>query len=160
MAQEVILYDDIIGLGTVGDRVTVADGYARNYLLPRKKAVRATAANLREVEARKRKLEEEYRERLSAAQSLAERVQDSSVTLMVQATEEDRLYGSVTARDIADGLQKEGVEVEPDTVLLHEPIRELGVYNVQLQLHPEVATSVNVWVVRAEEGTAESSENS
>ncbi len=150
MSQEVILYEDIRGLGSVGDYVTVADGYARNYLLPRKKAVRATRENIREVEARKQELEQEYRERLSAAQSLAERIQDSSVTLKVQATEEDHLYGSVTARDIAEGLQKQGVDVDHEAVMLSEPIRELGVYSVQLRLHSEVTTTINVWVVRVE----------
>ena len=149
MATNVILLDDIKGLGTIGEKVSVADGYARNYLLPRDLAAPVTTETLRQVEARKRQIEHQYRERFAAAQALAERIGSESVTIKVEATEEDKLYGSVTDRQIADALAERGVEVDRHVIQLDEPIHELGVYTVNVQLHEEVQTTLKVWVIRA-----------
>ena len=149
MAQELILLEDVEGLGTFGERVRVAEGYARNYLLPRKLAARVTPENLKQLELRKQKMQEEYEQRVSVAESLAERISRISVTIPMQAGENDKLYGSVTAAQVVDALSEEGIQIDRHNVVLDEPIRELGVYTVTLQLHPQVQTSVKVWVVRA-----------
>ena len=149
MAQELILLEDVEGLGTFGERARVAEGYARNYLLPRKLAARVTPENLKQLELRKQKMQEEYEQRVSVAESLAERISRISVTIPMQAGENDKLYGSVTAAQVVDALSEEGIQIDRHNVVLDEPIRELGVYTVTLQLHPQVQTSVKVWVVRA-----------
>ncbi len=151
MAQEVILFQEMKGLGSVGEKVRVADGYARNYLIPKNIAGRVTNENLQWLEKRKEQLRQEYEERLSAAKAKAEGIQNTSLTISVEATEEDKLYGSVSARDIAEQLEERGISVEIDAIKLPEPIRELGVYDVDVELHPEVKTSLKVWVVRKEE---------
>jgi len=148
MSVDVILMDDVEGLGVLGDQARVADGYARNYLLPKRLAVPVTPTNLRRLEARKLELQKEHEERLAVAQALAAKVARESVTIPVQATEDDKLYGSVGPVQIAENLVAAGFEVGRHAVLLDEPIRELGVYNVELQLHADVRTTVKVWVVR------------
>ncbi len=148
MPVEVILLDDVDSLGTIGDTVRVADGYARNFLLPRNLAAEVTPENLRRLEARKRALQKEYEERINIAQSVAQRISQESVTIPVEATEDDKLYGSVAEQQIADALKEHGIEIEREAVLMDEHIRELGVYNIDIHLHPEVKTTLKVWVVR------------
>ena len=146
--KELILLEDVDNLGKVGDEVTVASGYARNYLIPRRLAATKTAETMQRLEAKKRALQKEYEERLAIAQSMAQRIVEESVTIPMEATEEDKLYGSVTANHIAEGLKERGLEVEPHSINLEEPIRELGVYNVPVQLHPEVDATLKVWIVK------------
>lgn len=148
MPVELILLDDVVGLGAIGDTVRVADGYARNYLLPRNLAAQVTAENLRRLEAKKRALQKEYEQRVSIARSVAERIGRESVTIPVEATEDDKLYGSVSRQQIADALAVQGIEIEREAVMMDEPIRELGVYTLDIHLHPEVQTTLKVWVVR------------
>ncbi len=149
MAIDLILLEDVKDLGTLGEQVRVADGYARNYLLPRKKAAPLTPANVKRLEFIKMRMQEEYEKRVTVARTMAEKIQNMSVTIPVQAAENDKLYGSVTELQIAQALAQEGIQVERQSIMLAEPIRELGVYNVDIHLHQEVKTVLKVWVVRA-----------
>lgn len=149
MALELILLEDVENLGRIGDQVKVKEGFARNFLIPRKKAVTVTPAALRQLEARKAKLQAEHAARVAVAQSMADKISKMSVSLSVQAGEGDKLYGSVTSQTIAEALHEQGIEVEKSCVLLDEPLRELGVYTVDISLHEEVQTTLKVWVVRA-----------
>jgi large subunit ribosomal protein L9 len=149
MAVELILLGDVESVGRLGDRVRVADGFARNYLLPRKLAAPVTPGTLRRLEARKLQLQKEHEERVGVAKAMAEKIAKLSVSLTVEAGENDKLYGSVTAAQIAEALAAQGVDVERAAVLLDEPIKELGVYTVEVRLHEEVKTPLKVWVVRA-----------
>jgi len=149
MAVELILLEDVENVGRLGDRVRVAEGFARNYLLPRKLAAAATPGTLRRLEARKLQLQKEHEERIAVAKAMAEKIAKLSVSLTVEAGENDKLYGSVAAPQIAEALAAQGVDVERQAILLEEPIRELGVYTVDIKLHDEVQTALKVWVVRA-----------
>ncbi len=149
MAVELVLLQDVQGLGKIGDQVRVADGYARNYLVPKKFAAPITPEVIQQIEARKLKLQKEHEERLAVAKAMAEKIGRMSITIPVQADEEDKLYGSVGPAQIAEALAQEGIEVDRHTVAMDEPIRELGVYNVTVKLHAEVEAPLKVWVVRA-----------
>ena len=146
--MELILREDVQGLGTRGDVVNVAAGYARNFLLPRGLAVLATDTQKRvlEKETKLRELrDEKMKSNLSA---IAEKMSDISTTIVVQAGEEDKLYGSVTAHDIAEAIKNQGFEVDQKQVMLDEPIKKLGIYTVPVKLHREIEVSVKVWVVK------------
>jgi len=149
MAVELILLEDVENVGRIGDRVRVADGFARNFLLPRKLAAAVTPGVLRRLEARKLQLQKEHEERIAVAKAMAEKIAKLSVSLAVEAGENDKLFGSVAAPQIAEALAAQGIEVERQTILLPEPIRELGVYTVDIKLHDEVRAALKVWVVRA-----------
>jgi len=149
MAVELILLGDVENVGRLGDRVRVADGFARNYLLPRKLAAPVTAGTLRRLEARKLLMQKEHEERVAVARAMAEKISKLSVSLTVEAGENDKLYGSVTTVQIAEALAAQGIDVDRTAVLLDEPIKELGVYTVAIRLHDEVETPLKVWVVRA-----------
>jgi large subunit ribosomal protein L9 len=149
MAVDLILLEDVAGLGSIGDEVRVADGYARNYLLPRKLAAPETPANIKRLEAKKVRLQQEYEERIAVARTLADRIAKLSVTIPVEAADNDKLYGSVTAVQLSSALSEEGITVDRAAFQLEEPIRELGVYTVDIQLHDDVQTALKVWVVRA-----------
>lgn len=149
MAIELILIEDVDGLGKIGDRVKVADGYARNYLIPRKLADKINPGNLRILEAKKLRLQKEYEERVNVARTLAEKIAALSLNIPVQAGEDDKLYGSVTATQVLTALEKEGITLEKHTLVLEEPIRALGVYTIELNLHAEVKAALKIWVVRA-----------
>lgn len=149
MPVELILLEDVKDLGRIGDKVKVADGYARNFLMPRKLAAPVSTGNLRRLEARKLALQKEHEERIAVARAMAEKIASTSVTITAEAGEEDKLYGSVTTTQIADALVAQGVEIDRHAVVLDEPIRQLGVYEVDVHLHSEVQAKVKVWVVRA-----------
>jgi len=149
MAQEVILLEDVKDLGRVGATVRVAEGFARNYLLPRNMALPLTPANLRRIEAHKRKLQQQYQQRMEVAKTLAADIAKVAVTISMQATEDKKLYGAVTVQQIAAALAAEGINLERHSIELAEPIRELGVFNVNIKLHAEVSTQLKVDVVRA-----------
>ena len=148
MAAELILLEDVKNLGTLGEKIRVADGYARNYLVPKGIAAPVTPATLQKLEEKKRQMEVAYAESLSAAQALAEHLNNESVTIPMEATEQDKLYGSVGPSQIVQALGEKDIHVDRDTVVLEDVIRELGVYEVTLQLHPEVTATLKVWVVR------------
>jgi large subunit ribosomal protein L9 len=149
--MKVILRQDYENLGRMGDIVEVKDGYARNFLIPRKIALPATPGNIRMVETEKKqkafKLE---REKLNA-QKLAEKLYGLEITIPMRAGENKRLFGSVTAQMIADEIGKLGVEVDRKKILLDEPIKMLGSYEVPIKLHPDVSVKIKVNVVQLEE---------
>ena len=143
-----ILLDDVEKLGLAGDEVHVAPGYARNYLLPRKLAAKATPGTLRLVESRKAMIAERRAKELAAAQELAEKLNSIELSIAMQATEDDQLFGSVTPRMIADELAARGINVEHSRVKLDPPLKTLGGYDVEIKLHAEVTGKVKVWIVR------------
>jgi large subunit ribosomal protein L9 len=146
--MEVILLEEIDGLGKRGTTVRVADGYARNFLLPRRKAIEAVGnsqAVFRDRERARVALEQKQRQ---GAQALRERMMQASLQFSVQVGEEDQLYGSVTAAEIHDALRAQGFEVERKAVRLEEPLRALGVFEVPVHLFQDIEAPVKVWVVR------------
>ncbi len=149
--MEVILLEHVEKLGKMGDKVTVKNGYARNYLLPYKKALRATEANLAAYEAQKAELAARNAKLLEEANKLAESLKGFSAVLVRQAAETGQLYGSVTIRDIAAAIKDAGFGVERRQVFLESAIKDLGVYQVKLNLHPEVSQTILVNVARTEE---------
>ncbi len=144
--MEVILIEAVDGLGCRGDKVTVSAGYARNYLLPRKLALEATSggANIFMESERVKKAKTDREQAL--AEKLAAKLNKISVTVIMQAGEDDRLFGSVTASDIAEKLAAEGVPVDKRQIHLDEPLKALGAYNVRVHLFHEVEAKVRVWV--------------
>jgi large subunit ribosomal protein L9 len=147
--MEVILLERVAKLGRMGEVVNVRPGYARNFLLPQKKAVRATEDNRLRFEAQRAELEELDTGRRSAAEQIAGKLQGSSVILVRQAGDSGQLYGSVTARDIAEAVTAEsGVDVARQQVQLPQPIKSLGLHAVEVALHPEVVVKVFVNVAR------------
>ena len=148
--MEVILLERASNLGNVGDLVKVRNGYARNYLLPLKKALRATEENKQEFEARRAHIEKENAEKKKAADKLAVKVEGQFVILIRQAGEDGRLYGSVSARDIsAAASEVSSIEIKRGQVAQFNPIKALGVHTVKIDLHPEVSVSVHVTVARS-----------
>lgn len=151
MATELILIQNVEHLGQVGDIVKVADGYARNYLLPRGFAQPVTKSALRKVEAIKLKLQAEYEENVNIAKALAAKIGETSVTITMEANEDEKLFGSVTTRMIAEEVKAQsGIEVETSCIMLDEPIRTLGRFTVDVTLLPEVSTELKVWVIKPE----------
>jgi large subunit ribosomal protein L9 len=149
--MQVILLERIEKLGQMGDVVKVKPGYARNYLLPKKKAMRATDANLKVFESQRSQLETDNLERRSEAESAAGKLEGLSIVLIRQAGDGGQLYGSATARDMAQALGKDGVKVERAQVQLDKAIKVLGLHPVRLRLHPEVSVTITVNVARSEE---------
>jgi len=146
--MKIILTEDHPRLGATGTVVEVAPGYARNYLLPRKLALLATDHNLRLVEQVRQKRLAEEASRLEASRALADKLSELSLTVIVAAGEEDKLFGSVTSGDIAESLKAEGYEIDRKQVLLEEPIRKLGIFTVPVRVAPEVTGEVKLWVVK------------
>src|SRR5690349_15590328 len=149
--MEVILLERVEKLGAIGDVVKVKDGFARNYLLPRKKALRANEANRKVFEANRARIEKENEEKRSDAEKASKGVEGKSVKLIRQASNAGHLYGSVSARDIAEALEGVGAHVAKSQVVLDRPIKEIGVHEVKIALHPEVAVTVKVNVARSPE---------
>jgi large subunit ribosomal protein L9 len=145
--MKVILQEDVKSLGKMGDVVNVADGYARNYLIPKKLGVEANVKNVKALEHEKKKIDEKARKVMGEAQGLAERLSSLTLTLSAKAGEEERLFGSITSMDIAEALKKEGFEVEKKKILLDEPIKRLGPHTVGIKIHPEVTTKVQINVI-------------
>jgi large subunit ribosomal protein L9 len=148
--MKIILRETIEALGTVGDEVTVAKGYARNYLIPQNKAVLATPGNRKLVQKDKKKLEIKALHDKNQAEAQAQSLKGVVCSIAAKVSEEDRLYGSVSARDIWDQLVAQGVDLDKKTILLSEPIKKLGSYLVPVQLHPEVKPEITVKVVAEE----------
>lgn len=146
--MEVILLENIAKLGDLGDKVTVKSGYGRNFLIPQKKAVPATADNLKEFEARRAELEKVAAEKLEEAKARAEKIEALSISVATKAGDEGKLFGSITVRDIADAAEAAGEVLEKSEVRLPEgPIRELGEYEITIHLHPEVDATLKLAVV-------------
>lgn len=146
--MQIILREDVSSLGKAGDLVKVANGYARNYLIPRKMAVEATPRNLKALEHEKLLIEHKKRRELKDSESLKEKIESISCTIGVKVGEDDKLFGSVTSMDIEEGLKREGVEIDRRKIELEEPIRTLGVYTVPIKIAPETQAKLKVWVVK------------
>ena len=145
--QELILLKSVDSLGRPGGVVKVKNGYAHNFLLPQGLAVLATKDNLRRLEKLRARFEVEEKERESRARSLSERIETTSITVPMKASEEGHLYGSVSISTIVDSLKEQGVEIEARWVRLTDPIKEIGRYEVPIQLHEEIRVDLKVWVV-------------
>lgn len=148
---KVILLQRVAKLGHIGDVVKVKPGFARNYLLPKKIALRANEENMKYFEERKVQIEAANAESRAEAQKIADKVKVFSITLIRQASEKGQLYGSVTARDIAMAIKAQDVNVAPGQVNLNVPIKMLGVYDLSVNLHPEVSVPVKLSVAKSEE---------
>ena len=147
--MEIILLERIEKLGTIGDVVNVKDGYARNYLLPNKKALRANDANRKVFEANRAKIEADNASRRSDAEKHAGSVEGKQVVLIRASSNSGQLYGSVSVRDIVDALNADGANVSKSMIVLERPIKTIGVFDVRVALHPEVSVGVKVNVARS-----------
>jgi large subunit ribosomal protein L9 len=146
--MEVILRQAVDSLGHPGDVVTVSNGYARNYLLPRGIAFQATEGNKKRILQEKSRLEAAENTRRGAAEEIATRLEEVSLTFSARVGEEGKLFGSVTTGDIADQLAAQGFTIEKRMIDLHEPIKALGMYKVPIRLHADVKPEIKVWVIK------------
>jgi len=146
--MEIILRQGVENLGKPGDVVNVKAGYARNYLLPHGLAYEATPGNLKRIQQERDRLEAAENDRRAGAQGVAEKLEQVSLTFSARVGEEGKLFGSVTASDIAEQLASQGFQVERRLIDLHEPIKALGVYRVPIRLHADVKPEIRVWVIK------------
>ena len=149
--MDVILLERVEKLGAIGDVVKVKDGFARNFLLPRKKALRANEANRKVFESNRARIEADNASRRADAEKDAGSFKDAKITLIRQASNTGQLYGSVAVRDLVDALTADGHKVAKSAVVLDKPIKAIGVYDVKVALHPEVSVTVKVNVARSPE---------
>jgi len=149
--MEVILLERVEKLGQIGDVVTVKNGFARNYLLPNKKALRANESNRKVFEANRARIESDNAEKRVEAEKASKGVEGKSIQLIRQASNVGALYGSVSARDIVEALEAEGAKVSKSQIVLDRPIKAIGVHEVKVALHPEVSVTVKVNVARSPE---------
>ena len=156
--MQVILLERIQGLGQMGDEVKVTPGYARNFLLPRKKALRANDINRDYFSKQKAQLQAANLQKKGEAEHVAAKIKDLQIVLVRQAGEAGQLYGSVTARDIADGVCKSGCTITREQVAINQAIKIIGVYPIAVQLHPEVSVLVQANVARSEEEARQQAE--
>lgn len=146
--MKVILLADVEDVGKIGDALDVADGYARNFLIPRNLGVQATERSLKQLTHQKRLAEDRRRKEVSAAESVKRKIETLQITIPAKVGEEDKLYGSVTSRDIYDALTAQGVDVDRRRIVLDEPIKRAGVFDVPIKLGYEITAQAKVWVVK------------
>jgi large subunit ribosomal protein L9 len=146
--MRIVLRTDVENVGKRGEVVKVADGYARNFLLPKKLALEASAANLKRIEQERRVQEVHEAKEKEDAEALANRISQLSCTAVRKVGENEILYGSVTSADVAELLEKEGFSLDKRKILLEEPIKSLGIYEVPIKIHPQVTARLKVWVVK------------
>jgi large subunit ribosomal protein L9 len=146
--MKVILKSDVERLGKTGDVVAVAAGYARNYLLPRGLALEATARSVEQIKIDRKRAEKARQQKAADAAALARKLEQISLTVSKQAGESDKLFGTVTAMEIAEALEKEGHEIDKRKLEPEEPIKTLGIYTVPVRLHADVTAKVKLWVVK------------
>ncbi|MDO8667083.1 MAG: 50S ribosomal protein L9 [Gemmatimonadales bacterium] len=146
--MDIILRQDVEKLGSAGEVVTVKDGYARNYLLPRGLAFEANESNRRRLEGERKQRDRKVAAEVGTARDLAAKLEKVSITFTMKAGDGDKLFGSVTTADIAERLQAEGFTIDRKAIELDEPIKALGVYKVPVRLHHDVKPEVRVWVVK------------
>jgi len=146
--MKVILLEDIDRLGKMGEIVAVKEGYARNFLIPKNKAKPATQGNMKILQAINKKKAAEEAKTLEAAKAVADKISNLSLTIGAQAGEEEKLFGSVSNEMIAEALAEEGINIDKREIVLDEPIKKLGVYQVVVKVHPEVKANLRVWVVK------------
>lgn len=149
--MQIILKTDVDKLGKEGDLINVADGYARNYLIPNNFAIVATNKNRRVLEHEKRVEVDRAAKARRDAEKLASDLASVSCTISVQASESERLFGSVTSIDIANALAELGFDIDKRKIILDEPIKELGVFTVPIKIHSDVETNIKVWVVKSQD---------
>jgi len=149
--MRVILIQTVDRLGKIGDVVNVKDGYARNYLFPKNAAKEATAGNMKTLESLKNKQALENAKNLDEAKALAQRIAALSITISAKSGEEEKLFGAVTTEMISAALLAEEIAIDKRNIVLDEPIKKLGVYQVGVKVHPEVRASLRVWIVKEEQ---------
>ena len=146
--MKVILLETIERLGKTGEIISVKDGYARNYLIPKNKAKPVTPGNMKILDALKKKEILEEEKKMEKAMAIADKINNLSLTISAHAGEEEKLFGSVSNDDISNALLEEGIYIDKKDVILDEPIKKLGVYQVMVKVHPEVKANLRVWVVK------------
>jgi large subunit ribosomal protein L9 len=146
--MKVILTTDVDKLGRAGDLLEVKDGYARNYLIPKKLAITATTKNITQLEYQKKLIQARENKRRKNAHALKEQIEKLSITIPCKAGESERLFGSVTAIDIAQALKKENIEIDKRWIKLDEPLKTLGVYNIPIHLEQDITAILKVWLVK------------
>lgn len=146
--MEIILQKDVKGLGKEGSVVKVKDGFARNFLLPKGLALKATANNLEAIEKKFKLQQECLEDEKKKAQEFARKLSTISCTVSVDTHDDDKLFGSVTSSHIASVLESEGASLDKKQIILNEPLKALGIYDVEVKLHPEVTAKIKVWVVK------------
>lgn len=151
--MKVILKEDVKNLGIIGAIVNVADGYGRNYLIPRDLAVEANPKNLKQFEHEKKIILAKAEKVKASARDLSEKISELSIVIEAKAGDEDKLFGSVTTMDIADAISKQGIEIDKRKIILEEPIKRLGSYDVAVKVHQDVTATVKVEV--KQEGSTE-----
>jgi large subunit ribosomal protein L9 len=149
--MKVILLERVERLGALGDVVNVKDGFARNFLLPRSKALRATSANMKVFEGQRHDIEARNQKARDAAQGAGEKLDGTSYVLIRQAGESGQLYGSVSGRDVADAVNAEGGKIDRSMVVLDKPIKTLGVHSIKVKLHAEVTVTVSINIARSQD---------
>jgi large subunit ribosomal protein L9 len=145
--MKVILKEDVKNLGNMGQIVEVSDGFARNYLVPKKLAVEANMKNIKSIEHEKKVIQEKAKKIKISAQDLSDKLANMTVVIKARAGEEGKLFGSVTTMDIAEQLKNDGIEIDKKKISFDEPIKRIGTYAVSIRIHPEIATQVSVQVV-------------
>lgn len=153
--MKILLKKDIQKLGKTGDVVDVANGYARNYLLPKKFATTVTQGNIEQIKFQGIKNEEKQKEETKNLQVLADEISKVSCTITVKTNKEGKLFGSVTANHIAEALSEKGYQIDENMVILETPIKKCDLYNVTVMLHPEVKAQCRVWIVSESEKSAD-----
>lgn len=146
--MEVILNQDVENLGKAGTVVKVKDGFARNFLIPKKLAVPSTPVNIKQLEQESQRKILQLEKAKKNAEELAEKLAGLSITIPVLTHEEDRFYGSITSQDVAGAIKEEGIDIDKNLIILDEPIKALGIYEVPLKLHPQVTARIKIWVVK------------
>jgi large subunit ribosomal protein L9 len=146
--MQVILLENVPSLGKAGDLVKVSDGYGRNYLIPKKKALLATEKSLKMIEHQKRQVQQGMEKTKKDAEKLGQRIENLSCTFARPVGESGKLFGSVTSMDIESFLKENGIEVDRKKIFLEEPIKNLGMFTVLIKLHPEMTANLKVWVVQ------------
>jgi len=146
--MKVILRENLDNLGEIGEVVEVKDGYARNFLIPRKLAFEANIKNLNQLEAQKKQLERKIEKEKILAERTRDELEKISLTIQMKVGEDGKLFGSVTTQMIADALKEKGFEIDRKTITIPEPIKALGIYNIEIKLHKDVVAKIKVWTVR------------
>ena len=146
--MKIILRKDVEKLGKAGESIETKRGYARNYLIPQGFAIEASTANMKIIEQEKATSQRRFQQEVGSAEELAAQLNTVSVTAAIQVGEEDRVFGAITNQNIADLLAEKGYEIDRKKIILEEPIKALGVFEVPIKIHSEVEAKIKVWVVR------------
>ena len=146
--MQVILLEDVPSLGKAGEQVKVSDGYGRNYLIPKKKAILATEKSLKALEHQKRQVQQRMGKVKKDAEKIAQQIETLSCTFAKTVGESGKLFGSVTSMEVESYLKENGIDIDRKKILLEEPIKNLGMFTIPIKLHPEVTAQLKVWVVQ------------